>query len=293
MIRAPRWYPWLMLLPAIAVMLVVVFLPLLYNVWLSFRNMSLAHFLDHRFVGLEQYRKVLGDPVLYVMLGKSIVWTAVNLFFHALVGISLALLLNGAIRGKAIFRALLILPWAMPQYISALTWRGMFNAEYGAINLMLRQWLHLPGVPWQSDPFWAFVAPILTNIWLGFPFVMVVTLGGLSAIPTALYEAADLDGASWWDKFKNVTWPQLTPVLAPALVLGTVWTFNNLNVIWLVSQGGQPGDRTHILVTYIYKVAFSYSRDSFAAAFSVIVLLLLLVFLLFAMKKIAPAEATS
>jgi arabinogalactan oligomer / maltooligosaccharide transport system permease protein len=290
-IRAPRWYPYLLLAPAVAIMLVVVFLPLLYNVWLSFRNMSLAHFLDHRFVGFEQYGRVLEDPVLYVMLGKSLVWTAVNLLFHTLVGVSLALLLNGAIKGKALFRALLILPWAMPQYISALTWRGMFNAEYGAINLMLRQWLHLPGIPWQSDPFWAFVAPIVVNIWLGFPFIMVVTLGGLSAIPAQLYEAADLDGASWWQKFRNVTWPQLTPVLAPALILGTIWTFNNLNVIWLVSQGGQPGDRTHILVTYIYKVAFSYSRYSFAAAFSVIVLLLLLVFLLFSMKKIAPAEA--
>ncbi len=291
MIRAPRWYPYLLLVPAALVMTVVVFFPLLYNVWLSFRNMSLAHFLDHRFIGLGQYERVFADPALYTMLGKSLVWTAVNLFFHALVGVSLALLLNGAVKGKAIFRALLILPWAMPQYISALTWRGMFNSEYGAINLILKQWFHLPGIPWQTDPFWAFVAPIVVNIWLGFPFIMVVTLGGLSAIPIHLYEAADLDGATWWQKFRNVTLPQLSPVLAPALILGTVWTFNNLNVIWLVSQGGQPGDRTHILVTYIYKVAFSYSRYSFAAAFSVIVLMLLLVFLVFAMKRIAPAEA--
>jgi len=290
-IRAPRWYPYLLLVPAALVMVVVVFFPLLYNVWLSFRNMSLAHFLDHRFIGLEQYRRVFADPALYAMLARSLVWTTVNLFFHALFGVALALLLNGAVKGKAIFRALLILPWAMPQYISALTWRGMFNTEYGAINLMIKQWLHLPGIPWQTDPFWAFVAPIIVNIWLGFPFIMVVTLGGLSAIPVHLYEAADLDGATWWQKFRNVTWPQLTPVLAPALILGTVWTFNNLNVIWLVSRGGQPGDRTHILVTYLYKVAFSYSRYSFSAAFSVIVLLLLLVFLLFAMKRLAPAEA--
>lgn len=291
MIRAPRWYPYALLAPAAAIMLLVVFFPLLYNVWLSFRNMSLAHFLDHQFIGLDQYRRVLADPVLYTMLWKSVVWTAVNLLFHAVVGVSLALLLNGAIKGKALFRALLILPWAMPQYISALTWRGMFNSEYGAINLILRQWLHLPGVSWQTDPFWAFVAPILVNIWLGFPFIMVVTLGGLSAVPVQLYEAADLDGATPWQKFRNVTWPQLTPVLAPALILGTIWTFNNLNVIWLVSQGGQPGDRTHILVTYIYKVAFSYSRYSFAAAFSVIVLLLLLAFLLSAMKRLAPETA--
>jgi arabinogalactan oligomer/maltooligosaccharide transport system permease protein len=271
-------------------MALVVYYPLAYSVWLAFRNMSLAHFFDHRFVGLEQFQRVLADPVFYAMLWKSVAWTGVNLVFHTLLGVSLALLLNGPIRGKALFRTLLILPWAMPQYISALTWRGMFNNEYGAINLILRQWFHLPGMPWQSDPFWAFVAPILVNIWLGFPFIMVVTLGGLSAIPNQLYEAADLDGASLWDKFRNVTWPQLVPVLSPALILGTIWTFNNVNVIWLVSQGGQPGDRTHILVTYLYKVAFSYSRYSYAAAFSVVVLLLLLGFLAFAIRRLAPQE---
>jgi arabinogalactan oligomer/maltooligosaccharide transport system permease protein len=202
-------------------------------------------------------------------------------------------LLNGPVRGKTLIRTMLVLPWAMPAYISALTWRGMFNYEYGAINLVLTQWLHLPAVPWLSDPAWAFVAPILTNIWLGFPFMMVVALGGLTSIPADLYEAAELDGANAWERFTHVTLPSLMPVLVPAALLGTIWTFNNTLIVWLVSNGGQPSDSTHILVTYIYKVAFTYSRYSYAAAFSVVVFLLLLGFVLQIMRHTNAKERTA
>ena len=293
MLRAPRSFPYLLVLPAALVMLAVVLFPLAYNFYLAFRNMSLFHFSDHAFVGLEQFRLLLSDPVFYRTLGKSLVWTAVNVFFHVSIGVLLAVLLSGPVRGRALFRTLLILPWAMPQYIAALTWRGMFNYEYGAVNLILRRWLHLPAIPWFSDPFWAFVAPVLTNIWMGFPFMMVVALGGLTAIPHELYEAADLDGASAWHKLRNITLPQILPVLVPAVLLGTLWTFNNTLVIWLVSNGGQPADRTHILVTYIYKLAFTYYRYSYAAAFSVVVFLVLLGFVLFVTRRTTRLEAAA
>jgi arabinogalactan oligomer/maltooligosaccharide transport system permease protein len=293
MLRASRGFPYRLLLPATIVMLAVVLFPLGYCFWLSFRNMSLYHFRVHEFVGLEQFRTILAEPVFYQMLAKSLAWTGANMVFHVGLGVLLAVLLNGPVRGRTLFRTLLILPWAMPQYISALTWRGMFNYEYGAINLILKQWFHLPAVPWLSDPVWAFIAPILTNIWLGFPFMMVVALGGLTSIPHELYEAADLDGASGWQKFAHITVPSLAPVLVPAILLGTIWTFNNTLVVWLVSQGGQPADSTHILVTYIYKVAFTYSRYSYAAAFSVVVFMLLLGFVVYVMRRTAPREASA
>jgi len=202
----------------------------------------------------------------------------------------LAVLLAGPVRGRAFYRTLLILPWAMPQYISALTWRGMFNYEYGAVNLILQR-LHLPAVPWLSDPTWAFVAPVIVNVWLGFPFMMVVKVGALTAIPHDLYEAAELDGASAWHKFRHVTWPQILPVLTPAVLLGTIWTFNSMVVIWLVSQQGRPADQTHIMVTWIYKVAFAYYRYSYAAAFSVVVFLILLGFVVFTLRRATPLES--
>ena len=293
MLRAHRSFPYMLLLPAIVVMLAVVLFPLSYNFWLAFRNMSLYHFRNHQFVGLENFRLILAEPVFYQMLGKSLIWTSVNIVGHVGIGVLLAVLLNGPVKGKTFFRTLLILPWAMPQYISALTWRGMFNYEYGAVNLILKQWLHLPAIPWLSDPFWAFVAPIITNLWLGFPFMMVVALGGLTSIPNELYEAADLDGASNWQKFRDITVPSLMPVLIPAILLGTIWTFNNTLVVWLVSNGGQPADSTHILVTYIYKVAFTYSRYSYAAAFSVVVFVLLLGFVVQVMRQTAAQEKSA
>lgn len=293
MLRSGRTFPYALLMPATIAMLAVVMFPLGYSFWLAFRNMSLYHFRDHRFVGLENFQLILSEPVFYALLFKSIVWTVVNVCFHVSLGVLLAVLLNGPVRGKTLIRTLLVLPWAMPAYISALTWRGMFNYEYGAINLILKQWFHLPAVPWLSDPYWAFVAPILTNIWLGFPFMMVVALGGLTSIPPDLYEAAELDGASAWEQFVHVTLPSLMPVLVPAALLGTIWTFNNTLIVWLVSNGGQPSDATHILVTYIYKVAFTYSRYSYAAAFSVIVFLLLLGFVLQIMRGTNAKERTA
>lgn len=120
------------------------------------------------------------------------------------------------------------------------------------------------------------MAPTITSIWLGFPFIMVIALGGLQSIPQELYEAARIDGAGPVRRFFNITLPMLKPVLLPALVLGTIWTFNNLNVIWRVTDQGLPADKTHILVTYVYKAAFFYYRYGYAAAFSVFIFLVLM-----------------
>ncbi|MBM3320549.1 MAG: sugar ABC transporter permease, partial [Candidatus Eisenbacteria bacterium] len=139
--------PYLFLAPAGLVMLFVVLYPFLYNVVIAFSNMSLYRLRDWSFVGFDHFRTIVREPAIYSVLLKTVVWTTVNVVSHLVFGVGLALLLNQEIRGRAIYRALLILPWAMPQYITALTWRGMFNYEYGAINLMLRG-LHLPPVPW-------------------------------------------------------------------------------------------------------------------------------------------------
>jgi arabinogalactan oligomer/maltooligosaccharide transport system permease protein len=281
----PKRLLYFLLLPSAVVIGCVVFYPFLYNFYISTTNMSLYHIRDYAFQGFSNYREIFTEPDLYYYLLKTIIWTLVNLAFHLVLGISIAMLLNRRIAGRSVFRALLILPWAMPQYISALTWKGMFNYQYGSINLILQKVFHIPGIEWFSNETWAFAAPIITNIWLGFPFIMVVTLGGLQSIPKDLYEAAEIDGASPVQRFFNVTLPMLKPVLTPAIILGTIWTFNNLNVIWLVTERGLPADKSHILVTYVYKAAFTYYRYGYAAAFSVFIFLILLVFVLFYIRQ--------
>jgi arabinogalactan oligomer/maltooligosaccharide transport system permease protein len=297
-----------MVVPAALLLFGVVLYPFLYNLVISLSNMSMLTVSDWRVIGFEQYGKVFGvDQFLaelasprgtllsaaarmfstdfYAVLLMTVLWTVINVAFHVVIGVALAMLLNRPLPGKGLFRILLILPWAVPQYITALTWRGMFNTDSGAINSILKQVFAVAPLPWLSDATLAFAAAIITNIWLGFPFMMVIALGGLQSIPKELYEAAEIDGASPWQRFRNVTVPLLRPVMIPAITLGIVWTFNNINVIWLVSNGGQPADKTHILVSYVYRAAFNLYRYGYAAAFSFIIFLILAAFSITFMKK--------
>jgi len=286
-----RRFAYLMLLPAALIVVAVVLYPFIYNLIISFSNMSMRHFSDWKIIGFEQYAKVFGEKLFYSVFAKTVVWTVVNVFFHVTIGVFLAMLLNRSLPGKGIFRTLLIIPWAMPQYIAALTWRGMFNYQYGAINLIITKYLAMTPVEWLKSPFEAFSACILTNIWFGFPFMMIIALGGLQSIDKSLYEAAEVDGASRWQQFWKITVPLLRPVMVPAIVLGTIWTFNNLNVMWLVSNGGEPADQTHILVSYVYKAAFNLYRYGYAAAFSVVIFVILLVFSILFVKRTKGTEA--
>jgi len=272
-------------MPAFLAIMAVIIFPFIYNIFISLSNYSLRTFNDWQLIGFYHYLKVFGDFQFYSVLGKTVLWTVINISFHVSLGIILAVLINRTLPAKPIIRTLLIIPWALPQYIAALSWRGMFNQEYGAINLVMTKYFSLPAIQWLSQPFEAFTACILTNIWLGFPFMMVIALGGLQSIPVELYEAARVDGANRWQQFKSITLPMLKPVMIPAIVLGTVWTFNNINVIWLVSNGGEPSNQTHILVSYVYKAAFNLYRYGYAAALSMVIFIILLSFVLYFLKR--------
>ncbi len=280
--------PYLYVTPALFVMSLIVVGPFLYNVVISFSDMNLTHFKNWKIIGLKNYVAVLTDSVFWYFFFKTVLWTVLNLVFHVGIGVMLALIINEDIKAKSFFRTILILPWAVPQYITALTWRGMFNSEYGAINLILGRLFGVE-IPWLSTEWGAFAACLITNIWLGFPFMMIVALGGLQSIPQSLYEAAEIDGASRWQQFKTITAPLLKPVMVPAITLGVIWTFNNFNVVWLVSNGGEPSDKTHILVSWVYKAGFTYFRMGYAAAFSMIIFFILLIF---SWKFITRTKAT-
>lgn len=270
-------FAYLMTLPAMIGLLLVVIYPFIFNFLLSFSNFSLLTFKDWKLVGLHHYLSAITDWTLYQLLFKTLVWTLTNVFMHLVLGVFLALVINQTLPAKPLWRTLLIIPWAVPQYITALTWRGLFNREYGPINQFLVDFLRLPALDWLSDPWLAFSACFITNVWLGFPFMMVVALGGLQTIPHELHEAARVDGVSAVKRFWLITWPLLLPIMRPAAILGCIWTFNSLGVVWLVSNGGEPADQTHILVTYIYRAAFNLYRYGEAAALSVLTFLLLLI----------------
>ena len=274
------------LAPAGLAMLVLVAAPFLIGIALGFYD---HHQGTWTFVGLHNFVEILSgggraldDPLnFWFVLGVTVLWTVCNIALHVSIGVTLALLLSRPwLRCKGVFRMLLILPWAIPNYITALIWKGMFTGQYSAVNSLLRG-LHLHGVSWFTSWATAFSANVITNTWLGFPFMMVVALGALETIPKELYEAASVDGASAWQRFRHITIPHLRPALGPAIALGSIWTFNMFNVIYLVSAG-KPGDSTNILVTDAYRWAFERGdRYGMAAAYATIIFLILLLWNVF------------
>ena len=267
--------------PAFAGLAVLVFVPFTAGMALSFFH---HHEGNYTFIGLQNFEDILAsrdylltEPMnFYFTLGVTLLWTVSNLSLHVAIGLALALVLkNPLLKLKGVYRVLLIVPWAVPNYITALIWKGMFHRQYGAVSALL-QLFHLQPISWFTHFSTAFSANLITNTWLGFPFMMVVTLGALQSIPTDLYEAAEVDGASRWDQFRHITLPLLRPALLPAIILSSVWTFNMFNIIYLVS-GGEPGGSTDILVSEAYRWAFQrHEQYGFAAAYSTLIFIFLL-----------------
>ena len=288
-------------MPAMLGMLVLVFFPFGYGVLLSFTDTTMFNEslpFSERFIGLDNYLSILGDFNLFKELdGQTIVnyenfywtlfiticWTVSNVVFAVGLGLLLALALNDSrIKFRWFFRVVLILPWAIPNYITALVWKGMFHQQFGVINQVIQMFGFEP-IDWFGSVFTSFLTGLTTNVWLGFPFMMVVILGGLQSISTDMYEAARIDGANRWQQFKYITLPSLKPTLIPAIILSVVWTFNMFNVIYLVSAG-EPAGANEILITQAYKIGFEKMQYAYAAAYSVVIFMILLVYGVFQNK---------
>jgi len=294
--------------PAMIGMLVLVFFPFLYGITLAFTDTTLFNeslpFQD-RLIGWGNFKAILGDVGLYERTPDGIIWNYQNFYWTLLVtvvwtvsnvtigvtfGFFLAMALNTeGLRGKAIYRVLLILPWAIPNYITALVWRGMFHPQFGVINQVLQMFGMQP-VAWFDGVFSSFLTGLATNGWLSFPFMMVVILGALQSIPRDMYEAAEVEGADRWQRLRYITLPLLKPTLIPAIVLSVVWTFNMFNIIFLVSNG-EPGGANEILITKAYKIAFENYQYAYAAAYSTVIFMILLVYGIFQTRITKATES--
>lgn len=241
------------------------------------------------YVGLANFWEILtarGGPLLatgsfYFVLLVTLLWTVVNVFFHLAIGMAVGLLLSRpTLRFRGIYRVLLILPWAVPNYVTALAWKGMFHRQFGAVTAFTTAvaeglGMEMEPIAWFARFSTAFTANVATNVWLGFPFMMVVTIAALTAVPADCLEAAEVDGASRWQRFWLVTLPIVRPSMLPAAVLGAIWTFNMFNVVFLVS-GGEPDGTTDILVSEAYRWAFTrQAQYGYAAAYAVLIFLML------------------
>lgn len=284
--------PVMLLMPALIGLLLLVVFPVAYEVRLAFSNMSLRRFTPERgmTIGLAEaaanLRGVFAEPVLkqqmfFPLLFRTFLWTFIQVFFHVTIGLFLAILLNRPMKMRGVYRTIMLFPWAIPQVIAVLAWRGEFNYEYGYPNIILKS-LGLNPINWLSDPVWNWVAFNLVNIWLGVPFMTVVLLGGLQSIDGTYYEAAEIDGGSKWQQFRHITMPLIQPVMTPAIILGVIWTFNNFNVPYFINQNEL--ETSDILVTALFRAAFEYNRYGFAAMFAIVIFLILLGFAMVYMR---------
>lgn len=295
--------------PALLGMLVLVFFPFFYGITLSFTDSNLYNTsrpITELWVGFRNYVDILSDFQIsrttpdggrvvnytnfYWTLGVTVVWTVTNVAIGVTGGLILALILNTKnLALRPVYRVLLILPWAMPNYITSLIWKGMFHQQFGVVNHVLAIFGGTP-ISWFETPLTSFLTALTTNGWLSFPFMMVVSLGALQSVPVELYEAARVDGANRWQQFRAITLPSLKPALIPAIILSVVWTFNQFNVIYLVTAG-EPGGSTEILITQSYKFAFEKYRYGYAAAYSTVIFGILLVYGVFQNRVTKATEA--
>jgi multiple sugar transport system permease protein len=270
---------WLLVGPMVLLVVLLIGIPFADAIRLSFTN---RHGADFVFTGLSNYRALLGDPFFRVAVKNTFEFTAYSEVFKVTFGLFAALLLHHLRRGKAVLTGLMLLPWVIPTVVTAVTWRSILDPIFGGLNQFLTSTyigpllaaVHLiPQWPvaWLADPHLAMASVITVNVWKGIPFFTVNFLAGLKAIDAQQYEAASIDGANSWQRFRHVTLPGLRYVMLVSVLLSSMWTFNNFDVVWLMTQGG-PGSSTALYTLYSYQQAIQQLQQGIGSAASMLLL---------------------
>ena len=250
-------------LPALIVLFMLIAYPVTYTGWLSVTNDQ------GQFTGLQNFADVLRPRVTKQALWNTLWWVFGSIVFQVLLGVAAAILLNQNFVGRALARSITLIPWVIPGIVAATTWAWMFHTEFGIINYMLTSTGALDeSVGWLTRANTVMPAMIAINVWKLFPFVAIMVLAGLQSIPQELYEAARMDGASYWDEVRHVMLPQVRPVITAVTLLLVIWALNAITIIYAITKGG-PANRTLITPIQIFRLAFENVEFNQAAALSV------------------------
>jgi multiple sugar transport system permease protein len=270
--------PFFYLSPAIILIGVVMLMPLVIGISYSFQSIELLRPFNTGWVGFENYAKLWSDRKFWLALENTFWWTLWSITLQFMLGLGLALLLNTQFYGKKLFQALVFLPWAVPTFLSALTWAWLFNPVIGPIPHWLAA-LGLLSEPYNilGDPDLALWGPITANVWFGVPFFAITLLAALQSIPSDMYEAAEIDGASAWQTFSKITLPFLAPMIAITVMLRTIWIANFADLIFVMTGGG-PANSTQIVSSYIFTTAFRKLDFGYASAIAVALLGILMAY---------------
>lgn len=274
---------WLYLTPALLIIFIVIVFPILYTGYISVTNMSLYHWSDYKVIGLDNYARALFkfDSVFLSALLTTVLWTALNMVIQLGVGFLIALGLNTPkLRLKRVYKTLLMVPWAVPAYISILLWRvGMFNIEFGVLNKLLTL-MGFGKVDFLSNNVIAFCSCMALNLWMALPFMIATIDGALQSIDRGLYESATLDAAGFWGKIRYITIPGIKPIIAPAAVMTTFITFKQFDIIYLLTQqrGYMTGATLNTVITYAHQNAFVSNNYGLSGAVSMLLFIVIILF---------------
>lgn len=260
-----------LLLPAAVLIVILVGVPFLNALWLSFHRKLLGA-QDAPWIGLDNYAALLGDATFWQAVRNTFAFTTGSIGAKLLIGLAIALVLNEALPARGLWRSIVMLPYAMPTLVSVLVWKWMYNDVGGVLNyLAMQSKLSDHTILWLGDPNVALPAVIAVNVWRGFPFFVITFLAGLQTVPQELYDAAKVDGAGAMARFRQVTLPGILPVVAVTTLFSAILTFNDFSIIWILTQGG-PGNATNVLSTLTYKIAIPGLELGRGVAVSVLML---------------------
>ena len=275
--RSSHRLAFLFMLPSFVFVALFSLFPIIDSLRLSFYRLILTlPWLGQKMVGWENYRDIWQDPVAFQSFKTTLVFVAVTITFELLFGLAIALVLNETFRGRGLMRAIVLIPWAIPTVVSAQTWRFLFNDRYGLVNFARFGSDSSHYLAPLADPHFALFAIMVAEIWKTTPFAALILLSGLQTISDDLYEAASIDGASAWQKFRHVTLPLIKPALLLALLFRTIDSLRVFDLVFIMTQGG-PADTTNVLQFYGYKKTFAEGMVGYGSAIAVVVFLLCLI----------------
>jgi len=281
--RDEAFFGYVLLLPAAILIVVLVGVPFLNALWLSFHRKLLGA-QDAPWIGLQNYLTLLGDATFWQAVRNTFVFTVGSIGAKVVIGLIIALVLNEAIPLRGLWRSITMLPYAMPTLVSVLVWKWMYNDVAGVFNYLVGH-----QVLWLGDPNIAMPAVIAVNVWRGFPFFVITFLAGLQTVPQELYDAAKVDGAGVWARFRHVSFPGILPIVAVTTLFSAILTFNDFSIIWILTQGG-PGNATNVLATLTYKIAIPGLELGKGVAVSVLMLPILVLLILLLTRFVSRRE---
>ncbi|NJN48947.1 MAG: sugar ABC transporter permease [Alkalinema sp. RL_2_19] len=274
--KQERKVGWLLLAPALVLLALVFAYPILRAFWQSLFTQNLGTELKPEFAGLANYGRMAGDGRFWQSLTNSLVFTVISVVIELLCGMGVALVLNQAFWGRGLVRTIALLPWALPTALIALAWTWIFNDQFGVVNdILIKLGLIKAGINWLGDPTLAMVAVIVADVWKTTPFISILLLAGLQSIPSDLYEAHAIDGASPFQSFKQITLPLLMPQILIAALFRIAQSFGIFDLI-AVMTGGGPAGATEMVSLYVYSTVMRYLDFGYGSALLVVTFLALI-----------------